>query len=1130
MCTRSLILLFFISLWPSVSEARVLINEIQASNNTTISDEDGSFEDWIELYNPGSDTIDISWYGLSDTPENPFRWVFPEGTIIPPSEYLMVWASGKNRRDPGLPFHTNFSISQHGEPVLLTDYQGVRVDSVGPRRIPSDISYGRYPDGSEQWFYFSNPTPGEANDQPDWHTQAPEPVFTHYGGFYDTPFYLDIYTEEPAVIHYSLDGSEPTEDHPVWLGEKKIDKKMPPENLLSDIPTNPLEPERAHMWRPPLAPVRLAHVIRAKAFTEGGMPSATVTHTFFVDHDDQTAEISENPLPSEPFYPLPVISIVTDSLHFFDHDTGFYIPGAGFEDRPFNPPWGFPDANYFERGDLWERPASMEFFDPVDGRVFQQNIGIRIHGGASRAMPMKSLRLYARSEYGQARFEYPFFDHPDSHPDFSKLEKHNIPDDAVFNRLILRNSGQDFYRYPTMFRDALIQGLVRNFNMDTQSYRPVVHFINGEYWGIINIRERYDKHYLARRYDIDPENIDYLEGFMRVQEGTADHFRQYYAFLNNYDISQKEHYEHVKTLLDVDNFIDYNIANIFFVNLDWPANNRDYFRYRTPFNPDAPPGQDGRWRYMLFDTDFGFGHSTGESQAEYDMLSVAMGLKSATIGANPAWSTAELRTLWDNDHFRTAFINRFLNYLNSVFSPEHVNHHMDHYTALLEPVIEEHIERWVYPHRLSHWESHISMYRKFAEKRPEYAREHLREIFETGEDILVTVNLKGPDRAGYISVNKMDIHEKTDGITVQPYPWTGIYFSDLPIEIEAHPKKGYRFSGWEGHPEITSPILTLSSDRDTLVTALFERSSEVHFDPPPHILSDASFYFNEWPANAPAGTYPDHIIFQYMDREHPGQDAWAAGPVTLPYNLTSGTRINGLETNGLSFINDGGEDHHRNRLGAAVLALETIDSDNISVTWEAETLQANSRRYALRLEYRIGDSGLFKPVLDHRNLPVEYKSSAESGHSSTMGPVYLPAETLHQPYVQLRWRYYDIDESPDKNTKTPAELRLGSIRVNQIPTSAESSETLYSTSLEPNYPNPFNHQTMIPYTLANSSGVSFHLYSVDGRLLREFDEGHVSPGRHIFSLNMDRFPSGVYIIAMNTDSGQRLVRRITLIR
>ena len=882
-------MLAMLTLFPVTASAQVVINEVQASNNTTIADEDGDFEDWIELYNAGADTVDLAWYGLSDDYDRPFRWVIPDGVTIAPGGFLLIWASGKDRRYPEGELHTGFSIAQEGEEVLLTHYNGERVDEIPPTRIPSDYSYGRYPDGAGEWFFFDQPTPGTVNGSPAYSDQASDPVPSHEAGFYDAPFHLSIGAAPGTTLHYTLDGSEPGPDDPVWHDSLLVTVRQPTDYLISYIPTNPPEAtERPFGWKMPQEPPFLATVVRVRAFREGAMPSRIVTNTYFVLNDGDGAMASSGGIGSqsaggdgsqsaggdlsqsaggdgtqsastrstETFvrtknaagpgaastrYSLPVVSLVTDSLSFFDHETGIYIPGKRYEDFWFTPPWGSPHANYFYRGEDWERPASFEFFETGGERVLAHDIGIRIHGGMSRALAMKSLRLYARSEYGTPRFEHPFFDHPDAHPRHGERPLADKHREASYNRLILRNSGQDFYRYTTMFRDAMIQGLVDHLNFDTQSYRPAVVFINGEYWGIMNIRERYDRHYLSRAHGIDPDRIDYMSGFATVKEGSSVHFRAYRDYLSQHDITDSVHFAHVGTMLDIDNFIDYNITNIYANNQDWPGNNRDFFRHQTEFDPDDPgagSGRDGRWRYMLIDTDFSFGHQGSPPRPHDDtylnMLAIATGTPS-TDAPNPAWSTFELRRLLENDQFRSQFINRFAGLLNTVFSPAYVVAHISHYERLLEPVIEEHISRWSYPSTMTAWRSHIRVMDYFGTHRAHHVRRHMMEQFEELEDTVrvhldVFSDAQGVD-GGHIRIHHLDIHPDTPGVPEQAYPWTGIYFRDYPVELTAVPAEGFRFAGWMEFPDHPDSVLQIIPGGDIGVTALFEPTGTFADDP-----------------------------------------------------------------------------------------------------------------------------------------------------------------------------------------------------------------------------------------------------------------------------------------------------------
>ena len=206
---RFLLTLFLFLFCLNTGYSQVVINEIQASNSNTIFDEDGDAEDWVELLNTGDQPENLNGYGLSDDFDRPFRWVMPDVNINP-GEYLLIWASGKDRDLPGQPLHTNFSISSDGEEILLTRPDGERVDEIQPIPIPRDISYGRYPDGGDDFYFFTEPTPGAQNGGERFRKLLEPPQFSHAGGQYTSPFDLVLSTaDEDEEIYYTLDGSVP---------------------------------------------------------------------------------------------------------------------------------------------------------------------------------------------------------------------------------------------------------------------------------------------------------------------------------------------------------------------------------------------------------------------------------------------------------------------------------------------------------------------------------------------------------------------------------------------------------------------------------------------------------------------------------------------------------------------------------------------------------------------------------------------------------------------------------------------------------------------------------------------------------------------------------------------------------
>lgn len=1125
------------------AEAQQLyLNEIMASNATSITDEDYDAEDWIEIYNAGDDPVNLEGYGLSDDYDNPMRWEFP-GVIIGPGEFLLVWASGKDRTDPAGELHTNFAIAMAGEEVLLTSPDGERLDELPPTRIPTDISIGRYPDGTGEWHFYRNPTPGEPNG-PDGYLEMLEPVtFSHEAGFYTSGFNLKLSHPDPDVtLIYTLDGSEPDPDNldgTTWQhmdryrsGNQQLLEKSytslvyDPDNpiVIRDRTNDPNYLSRmqtafeqsANPYYFPSNNIFKGTVVRAKAVKEGGLSYAVRTHSYFISPEGRDR------------YTLPVISLSIREDHLFDYENGIHVPGKIYDEEANNSTAGDAPANHSERTIAWERPAWMELFEPESVHPdHQQGLGLRIHGGWSRAHPQKSFRMYARNEYSDNRFYYPMF------PDEPYME---------YNRLILRNSGNDWPE--TLMRDALMQEIVGHMKFDTQAWRPYIVFINGEYWGLLNLRERYDKHYLARKHGVDPENIDLLEGNAWVKEGTNGHYMSTMQYLRNNNIEDSDHYEYINTRIDIENYIDYQIAQIFVGNTDWPGNNIDFWRYRTGgYRPDAPPQQDGRWRWLAYDLDFGFWlYGRGP---DYNVLQHALGLKSHPHG-NPSWSTELFRLLITNETFQHDFITRFLDQLNTAFRSDRMIDIVNDMASHIEPEIREHADRWSRPWGgYSGWRDRVNgQLIEYARQRPGYARTHLRNHFGISHSHGLIVDVNDP-AAGRVHVNTIEISPDTPGVDPDPWPWNGIYFRDVPVTLKAEPWPGFRFFRWEtGGRFYYEPELELSLTGVTTVTAVFYPDEESGGFPKAYDLRRAPYRFSEWPSDVielwpeddPGSGYPDNMAFVYMDEPDPGLDAEVSGFTEGVYYLVDRTRINGLGDDGFSFINTSSEygnpGYPGTRLGGAILALNTRRIENIQVSWEGMTVEPNSRVYNLRLQYRLGDEGPFRDLLDENGNPVEYRRNAEPGHREQIGPVRLPSDAEDKGYVQLLWRYYYTGEQLDHESGQRAKLAVTNISVEPgtvLDAEEEPQEDRPgSYRLYQNYPNPFNPATIIRYQLPEESEARLEVFDLLGRRVAVLVDGHVGAGEHTVTFDASNLAGGVYIYRLQAGDYTE-TRRMTFI-
>ena len=540
---------------------------------------------------------------------------------------------------------------------------------------------------------------------------------------------------------------------------------------------------------PNLAPYDgAATVLRARSYREGYLPSHVVTHTYFVDPDITTR------------FDLPVAHLTVAEPDFFGYEAGIYVPGQRYVTHH--------NEHYFNRGSNWERPAHLTFFE-TDGAVgLNMDLGVRIHGGATRGAPLKSLRLYARGAYGSDSIDYPIF--PEA-------------PDAEYRRLLLRNSGND--QPYTMFRDAMLQRVMQGLRFETQAYRPAVVFINGAYWGIQNLRERYDKHFIARKYGVEETDLDLLSFLLSAPhsaiEGDDRHYVKTLNYLSVHDMADPGHYAHIQTRIDIENFIDYYIAQIFIANTDWPGNNNDFWRKRTEsYEADAPHGHDGRWRWLLYDTDFGAGLS---GQHNHDTLRFAME-PDGPNWPNPPWATEIFRALLDNPNFRQDFVIRFCDLINTQFQPERIIAIIDEMQAALEHEIPHHIARWQQPNAISTWRYQVNVMRNFAQNRPDHVRYLLRDYFQLGE--ARWVNLHVADAAqGDVRINTATL----SGNGGESLDWQGMYFEGMPLDIEAVARPGYRFSHWEGLPLGTPQKTSFPIEGQQDITAHFEAVHLLHY-------------------------------------------------------------------------------------------------------------------------------------------------------------------------------------------------------------------------------------------------------------------------------------------------------------
>lgn len=462
----------------------------------------------------------------------------------------------------------------------------------------------------------------------------------------------------------------------------------------------------------------------------------------------------------------PIVSIAIAPEIFFDKVTGWFNPGPNAEKE-----YPYKNANFWSRREVG---ANIEIFETDGEQVFNSRAGIRLFGGMSRVFPQKSLAIACREAYGENRIRHQIFPN----------KKQNS-----FKHLVLRNAGSDWGK--THARDAIITGLLDDVDVSKQAYRPAILYINGLYWGIYNIREKINRHYLAYEFGVDKDSLDLVEHERNVKVGGIGHYDDLRKFMANSDLSIQENYEYVKSQMDVDNFMIYQITQIFIDNQDGGGNIK-FWRPRT---------QNGRWRWILYDTDWGF--SLHEEDA---YLNNSLAFHTEPNGPNwpnPPWSTFLLRQLLTNEDFKKEFILKFSDYLNTIFETQNVVNNINASKELLKPEIKRHIKKWRLDYK--NWQKHHERMKAFASNRPDYMRNFLQEMFSSGDLVSVKVEV---GNGGFINLNNNIDYKKTI--------FLGQYFNDLPITIRAIPQRGFTFSHWEGAGAVvTDKSLTLNLDKNS---------------------------------------------------------------------------------------------------------------------------------------------------------------------------------------------------------------------------------------------------------------------------------------------------------------------------
>lgn len=409
--------------------------------------------------------------------------------------------------------------------------------------------------------------------------------------------------------------------------------------------------------------------VRAIAYMEGRLPSDTRAGSYIVGRR----------------HTLPVMFLSTDPANFFDYNTGIWANGPGYTAA-------FPHvgANFWKD---WERPVHVEYMDANGQAQLEFDAGVKIFGQYSRANKQKSLSINMRDKYGVTEVCYPFFGEGTA--------------TNVYSELVLRASGQDYNM--AHIRDAFCSSVVAGqMDLDLMDYQPVVVYLNGEYWGLYDLREKICESYVTNRYGCDEDEVDMIKGNDDVMAGSYDDYEALLEYVKSHDLSKAEHYQYVTNRVDVQELCNYWIAESFFVNTD--TGNIKFYQ--------TTDGQ-SKWRWVMFDYDWALFPSTHWQ----NYLEEIVNPKGHGVGR--AFSTTLMRGLMENAEFRELFLSSYVHHLETTFETKRMLTIFDEMITEIEEEMPYQIERWESHASVERWKSYVSTLRDIVEKQNGLVKEML---------------------------------------------------------------------------------------------------------------------------------------------------------------------------------------------------------------------------------------------------------------------------------------------------------------------------------------------------------------------------------------------------------------------
>ncbi len=728
------------------NEQMIFINEVRSWDSAVTRD--GYYgSDYIELYNASKEEVSLNGWYVSDDMEDLQKCQLQDVTIAA-NGYALLYANGLKNCGDSL----NFKLNPTGEKIFLSDSKGNLVDSVYVPEQEFGTVYARTTDGADMWAV-KEATTAYSNDEAQTLLvrNLETPIFSHKSGFYEEEFVLKLKAAKGEKIYYTLDGSVPTKESLVYEDGILIQNISAQPNLCNTVQN--VVPE----WRdytPSDKLVDKAVIVRAVAVNDENCASEVVTNTYFVGE--------------EKYKEKNVLSVVADFEDLFGKD-GIFVTGECYDEwylcEDGTVEWAAP--NFLLGGRQWEIQGNLQLIEAGE-ETLNQKTGIRTQGASTRMYAKKRMSLYAREEYSGSQY---------------------------FDGFNLGGKQSHSFSLNESLSNIALPELVKDRNVAVQKAMEMVAFLNGEYWYDTYALEKYNKYYLEETYGVSKDNVMIIKN-QSSTEGPENSWETYWQMLDfvfNHDMSSEENYAILEEMADMQSYIDYICANVYLCNMDM-SEMKNYLAWKT-IEDDGSEIGDGRWRWMMYDTDcvewMNPEYYGAESKAEVNSFTQKMEYTGTAINEHTLYSAVK-----NNEKFRRQFVLSFLDMANVNFSEKNVN-------AVFEK-----------------WNTTPQIYGDFFEKRFECIVPYMAEEFDltgTLENVTLMVN----DTAGGMIALNTTTPDLSQG------SWKGRYYTDYPVTVTAIPTDGYEFVGWSG--SVTSKEVTVEADvleGGIVLEAVFEKTAE----------------------------------------------------------------------------------------------------------------------------------------------------------------------------------------------------------------------------------------------------------------------------------------------------------------